>query len=63
MNFLNMNSMKKINLQNEIIKEWSSGLYQSKLDVIAYFKNKYDDIPAQEIIEQIEYVLSNFGSK
>ena len=55
--------IKKINLKNEIIKEWESELYQSKLDIIAFFKNKYDDIPAEEIIEQIEYVLSNFGSK
>ena len=58
-----MKMIKKINLKNEIIKEWESELYQSKLDIIAFFKNKYDDIPAEEIIEQIEYVLSNFGSK
>lgn len=63
MNFLNMKKMKKINLKNEMIKEWKTGFYSSKLDIIAYFKNKYGDIPIDEIIEQIEYVLSNFGSK
>lgn len=46
-------------LKKLIFNMWKTGLYPSKLDLIAFLKEKYNAFKEQEIIDNVEDVLSN----
>ena len=46
-------------LKKLIFNMWKTGLYQSKLDLIAFLRDNYIVYKESEIIESVEEVLSN----
>ena len=46
-------------LKKLVFNMWKTGLYQSKLDLISFLQNNYNAFKKQEIIDNVEDVLSN----